>query len=313
MRNSLIDILICPHCLPDQNRLTEKRVSMDGDDIIEGELCCQKCGRRYPILDGIAFLEPGRSEYAMRENRYEKESVVSSYLWSHYADLLNDDEASDAYARWADLIDGISPGLFLDIGASVGRFSFEMSKKSDFVIGIDNSVAFIRTARQLMKHHQKTITLLEEGLLLREETIRFPRDWHNGNVEFIVGDAQALPFRSDAFSALSSLNLVDKIPFPIKHLTEMNRVARQHGAQFVFSDPFSWSQDVAEEKNWLGGRNNGTFSGRGMDNVIALLKGQEGILRPPWEIEDQGHIWWKIRTHRNHFELIRSCFVKAHR
>jgi hypothetical protein len=106
---------------------------------------------------------------------------------------------------------------------------------------------------------------------------------------------------------------VDKIPFPIKHLTEMNRVARQHGAQFVFSDPFSWSQDVAEEKNWLGGRNNGTFSGRGMDNVIALLKGQEGILRPPWEIEDQGHIWWKIRTHRNHFELIRSCFVKAHR
>lgn len=26
-----------------------------------------------------------------------------------------------------------------------------------------------------------------------------------------------------------------------------------------------------------------------------------------------GEVWWRIRTHANHFELIRSCYIQAHR
>ncbi len=312
MKKMLIGILICPSCLPEEHRLRENIVKREKDDIIEGCLTCERCGKTYLIQDGIAFLEPENSKEKRLDSRYETFPVLSSYLWSHYGDFLQDPEASAAYIQWAGLMRGNS-GFCLDIGSAVGRFTFEMSQKSDFVIGIDNSVSFIRTARGLMLSRQKQVLLSQEGLLTREVMLHLPDEWHTGNVEFIVGDAQALPFRSGFFSALASLNVIDKVPFPIKHLTEMNRVAKQMEVQFLFSDPFSWSKEVAKEENWLGGKENGMYSGRGMENIIDLLRGEKGQLLPEWKIEQHGNVWWKIRTHANHFELIRSCFVKAAR
>jgi hypothetical protein len=99
----------------------------------------------------------------------------------------------------------------------------------------------------------------------------------------------------------------------MSHLAETNRVARADQAQFLFSDPFSWSTEVAPEEDWLGGKPKGHFPGRGKDNIIALLEGKIGPLSPVWKVDAQGHIWWKIRTHSNHFEMIRSCFIKASR
>jgi SAM-dependent methyltransferase/uncharacterized protein YbaR (Trm112 family) len=312
VKRELIDMLICPSCLPHEHRLQEAVVEQRGEDIIAGVLTCGQCAGRYPIRDGVAFLDPAGGEEQKPDSRYESPLVLSSYLWSQFADLLQDAEASDAYTRWAHLMRADS-GVCLDIGGAVGRFAFEMSKKSDFVIGIDNSVAFIQTARDLLLQRRRKILLVEEGLLTGEVTLQLPADWNMAKVEFLVADALALPFRSRTFSALAGLNLIDKVPLPLKHLTEMNRVARERGAQFLFSDPFSWSREAAKEEDWLGGKETGLYAGRGMDNVTALLQGANGQLVPNWEIEQTGHVWWKIRTHANHFELIRSRFVKASR
>jgi SAM-dependent methyltransferase len=164
-----------------------------------------------------------------------------------------------------------------------------------------------------MIHGRKEGALRQEGLLSREETVVLPAAWQTDKVEFIVADALALPFRSGLFSALASLNLIDKVPHPLKHLQEMNRVARDGAAELLLSDPFSWSTETAREEDWLGGRDTGPYSGRAMDNIIALLQGANRQLLPAWRIVRQGHVWWKIRNHANHFELIRSCFVKADR
>jgi SAM-dependent methyltransferase len=265
----------------------------------------------YPIQQGLAFLDPELRE-ASATNRYETLPVLSSYLWSHYGDVLKDELATDAYRRWAELM-APQAGACLDTGSAVGRFSFEMAKKFDFVVGVDNSVSFIRTSRELMKRRRAELALPEEGVLTREELLIFPEDWRTGNTEFIVGDVQALPFRGGAFAGVSSLNVVDKVAKPLTHLAELNRLAQTQNAQLLFSDPFSWSKEVAPEEDWLGGKQNGHFSGRGQENVIALLEGKIGGLSPFWKVTEEGHIWWKIRTHRNHFELIRSCFIKASR
>ena len=82
---------------------------------------------------------------------------------------------------------------------------------------------------------------------------------------------------------------------------------------FSFSDPFSWSTEVAPEEDWLGGKPNGQFAGKGKNNIMALLEGKMGGLSPVWHVEAHGRMWWKIRTHSNHFELIRGCFIKASR
>lgn len=312
MKKELLDILICPSCLPEEIHLTEEIVSGDQGDIVEGTLKCKACGNKYPIHEGIAFLDPAHIGRPATSNRYETEPVVSSYLWSHYCDLLDDPNASQAYSTWAHMMEGNS-GLCLDIGSAVGRFSFDMTGKFNFVIGLDNSVAFVRAARELMIRRQKRIDLMDEGALTYEATLALPDEWESRKVEFIVGDALALPFPGGTFSALSSLNLLDKVPFPMRHLTEMNRTAAGTHAQFLFSDPFSWSEEVTGKENWLGGKQNGDYSGRGMDNVSSLLEGKDGIIQPRWETGQRGHVWWKIRTHTNHFELIRSCYLKASR
>ncbi len=311
MKKALLDLLICPRCLPEEHGLQETMAEADNEDIIEGTLKCKECGAMYPIQQGLAFLDPERRE-AFATNRYETLPVLSSYLWSHYGDVLQDELATDAYRRWAELMTPHG-GACLDTGSAVGRFSFEMAKKFDLVVGVDNSVSFIRTSRELMKQRRARLALPEEGVLTREVTLTLPEDWRTDNTEFIVGDAQALPFRAGAFAGVSSLNVVDKVPKPLSHLAELNRLAQRQDAQFLFSDPFSWSTDVAREADWLGGKQNGHFSGRGQDNVIALLEGKIGGLSPLWKVTEEGHIWWKIRTHRNHFELIRSCFIKASR
>lgn len=313
MKSLLLDLLICPTCLPLERELVCQIEERDGDDILTGFLKCKGCGTRYIIQDGIASLPPKiKGKKKEKPSKYESSSVVSSYLWSHFSDMLEETEASTAYKDWAALIEH-QDGMSLDAGCAVGRFTFEMSVKSDFAVGIDNSVFFISTARKLMKDRQLQFTIKEEGLLTREKRIQLPKTCSTEKVEFIVGDAQVLPFRSRAFSLLASLNLIDKVPLPLGHLEEMNRVARDKDAQFLLSDPYSWSSDIAKEENWLGGTHEGPFSGEGADNVVGLLAGEKGGLSPSWKIDRQGHVWWKIRTHRNHFEFIRSCFIKASR
>jgi hypothetical protein len=110
--------------------------------------------------------------------------------------------------------------MAIDEGSGVGRFTFEMSLKSDFTIGVDNSTVFIGCARELMMNRRMKIDLKEEGLLQREHTLTLPDSWDSRKIEFIVGDAQALPYPSSAFSSLASLNLVDKVPAPLRHMRD---------------------------------------------------------------------------------------------
>jgi uncharacterized protein YbaR (Trm112 family) len=313
MKSILTDLLICPACLPQENRLLCHIEEIAGDDILSGSLHCDQCGTRFPIQDGIAVLLPTiHRDNQKAPSKYEDAFVVSSYLWSHYGDFLEDADATAAYREWADLMNEDS-GFSLDAGCATGRFTFEMSEKCDFAVGIDNSRSFIRKTRQFMIEGKLDFSIPEEGRLMEQRTIRFPETWQRNKVEFIVGDAQAVPFRSGFFSSVSSLNLVDKVPLPLVHLKEMNRIAKERNSQFLLSDPFSWSSEIASELDWLGGTTNGSYPGRGMDNIVSLLMGEKRLVWPPWKIEKQGHVCWKIRNHRNHFELIRSCFVKASR
>jgi SAM-dependent methyltransferase/uncharacterized protein YbaR (Trm112 family) len=312
MKKILLDHLICPACLPDENGLILRATDVSDEDITQGELSCGICGQSFSIKDGLADLDPGRQGRGRTGSKYETPAVLSSYLWSHFGDLLGDELASDAYTQWAALVQP-HDGWCLDIGAAVGRFSFEMAAKCDFVVGLDNSVAFIQTARELIQYRQKDMVLADEGRLTTTAHLEFPAEWRTDNIEFIVADAQALPFRANRFSSVTSLNMVDKLPLPIDHLRESSRVAADSGAQFLLSDPFSWSTEAAREDNWLGGLDDGPFAGHGLDNITSLLQDSQECLAPAWSIDRQGQVWWKIRTHSNHFELIRSCFVKARR
>lgn len=306
----LLDLLICPACLPAEKPLRPAALTQAGGDVLAGRLECPGCNRHYPIEKGVAILLPEPKTAELRaSDRYESPAVIASYLWSHYGDLLGDPEATDAYARWAVLMAGTG-GPALDAGCAVGRLTFELGRHCELAIGIDRSLAFVRLSRRLKREGRFAFRLPLEGRLTEPKTIILPADWRRAHCEFLVADAQALPFPQGTFNGGCSLNMVDKLPRPRRHLEELSRVAVPVGAQLLFADPFSWSTTAAPAKEWLGGTTRGTFAGGGRENVRRLL---EVELSPPWQVTRADAVWWKLRSHRNHFELIRSITLLAER
>lgn len=312
MHKQLLDYLICPACLPKEQALDCQTKEQEGADILQASLSCPSCTTEFSITDGVGILTLANEQQESGDNKYEQDEVVSSYLWSHYGDLLKDDNWSDAYPHWSKQITPTS-GLGLDLGGAVGRFAFELAGKCDFAVGVDNSLAFIQTARKLLRDGKIAVHLKEEGTISREETIQLPKQWQKARVEWIVADALHLPFRKNSAAVVTSLNLIDKVPHPLQHLQEMDRVSAGQGAQLLLSDPFSWSEEVASPDEWLGGKEKGEYAGFGLDNVATLLTNAGDHFNGAWEQGEKGHVWWKIRTHRNHYELIRSCYLKTTR
>jgi SAM-dependent methyltransferase len=132
-------------------------------------------------------------------------------------------------------------------------------------------------------------------------------------VEFIVADALALPFPKSLFSTVSSVNILEKVPDPLQHLAEANRVLNEKDSMFLFSDPFSWDETVMDSELWLGGKANGKYGGRGMGNISRILSDGDGVFDPPMEIIDRKDIAWKIRKTANLWEYINSQSVVATR
>ncbi|MBI9074882.1 MAG: methyltransferase domain-containing protein [Desulfatibacillum sp.] len=309
MKKWLQNDLVCPECFSNTNPLDLiVREEINGD-IDEGDLVCTACGAKYEISDGVAIMLPQKTLPVLTETTgYNSQGMLSAYLWSHFSEFFNGPNATEAYAIWSSLFPDKN-GPAVDIGCAVGRLSFELSKTHSKVVGLDTSLSFIKRARRIMKEKSLHFDLILEGNITERRTCALNPRWRFDKVEFIVADALALPFPPDFFSTASSINILEKVPFPIKHLEDVNRVLQKKDSMFVFSDPFSWDASVSGPDLWLGGRNSGPYQGRGFENMERLLMGEGGVFDPPFEVSNKGDVVWKIRKTENLWEHIRSQYL----
>jgi len=306
MLTRLREILICPACLPRETGLELAVSEQVGEDVVQGRLTCPACGQVYPIEDGLAVLLPPQGHVPSVQSKYEEPRVVASYLWSHYADLRAAPESMAAHEALAAMFPPArgENDLALDAGCAVGRMTFELAGRGYFAVGLDLSRAFVETARNLAGSRELHYDEPIEGEITTGRVVDLPGRFTPGRAEFIQASVLAPPFRAGAFAALASCNILDKVPEPLSHLLELSRVGAP-GAALVFADPFSWSEDCAPKYRWLGGVTTGTYDCRGIQNVRTILAGQG------WRVEQDGFVWWKIRNHENHYELIRSLTLHA--
>lgn len=315
MKRWVVDKLICPECyaleMPLELIIREER----GDDVMDGELRCPDCDRCYPIRGGIAVILPEKTRAIMNsEAGYNSPPMVSSYLWSHFCDLFGDPQATDAYQVWSAALRP-STGIAVDVGCAVGRLSFELARTHEHVIGIDTSYAFIRRARQILSRRHLDFDMIIEGQLTEPREYAFDDDWDLGGVEFIVADALALPFRSHSFATVAAINILEKVPDPLRHLQEINRMLSASESTFLFSDPFSWDSAVSPPETWLSGNGNGSspYSQRGIDTLRRMFKGEFNVFEPPLEIAADGEVAWKIRKTAHLWEHITSQYLVGQR
>jgi len=313
MKRTLLPHLICPVCLPKEYPLRLSITKELDDEIETGLLTCPSCKQGFPVQDGIANLVSNPdSATSGGQWRYEEQEMTARYLWSQYGDLLGEQTAEAKENDWAGLLMQNGAAAF-EAGCAVGRLTFEMANRFGFSVGCDLSSSFIKTARRLARNRRLSFSLPLEGKLTESFNLQLPASWQTGNAEFIVADALRLPFAATSFDQVVSLNLLDRVSYPLAHLYEMNRVAGNQNSSFLFADPFSWSTSAAPEERWLGGTSTGPYPGRGLDNVRALLEGKSKVLMPAWKITRSGSRAWRMRTHRNHYEVINSDYLMATR
>ena len=311
MQEWVLEGLVCPDCLPDEHALEPKVFKQVSTDILEGELCCPRCGHCYPIQKGIAQVLPGQA----REHTggYDDPVMLSAYLWSHFGDLLSDARATDAYRLWASHFQP-RKGDALDVGCAVGRLSLDLSATHSRVIGVDTSTSFIAKAREILGTKELDFELIIEGRLTEHRHLPLHYGWNFQNVEYIVADAMALPFSRSRFASVAAINVLEKVPDPYQHLVEVNRVLEKQSSSFLFSDPFSWDPAFSSPERWLGGTNgNGTYSQRGIETMRRFFAGEFGVFDPPLRIQAQGDVSWRIRKTENLWEYITSQFLLGYR
>ena len=322
MKKWLIEHVVCPECIHSENGeadLMPEIMKDTEDDILEGSLRCTGCNSQYMIREGIAFIVPEKTlPHTKGSTGYNSKSMLSAYLWSHYAEFFDGpggagaSDATDAYQKWASLFTQ-THGWALDIGCSVGRLAFELSRTHSRVIGVDTSSTFIKKARQILKDRQLRFDLIIEGHITEERSCELDAAYHSDRVDFIVADAMALPFRTGRFDTAASVNILEKVPHPVQHLKEVNRILQKNPGNFLFSDPFSWDESVSDPDLWLSGRNSGPGKGRGMANICRIMAEDRDVFDPGFTIEATGDVLWKIRKTQHLWEHITSQFIFGRR
>jgi putative 4-mercaptohistidine N1-methyltranferase len=176
----------------------------------------------------------------------------------------------------------------LDIGCAVGRFSFELGRVADHVIGIDNSAPFIAAARQLARRRALTIRVQESGKLFSSRKLVLPKALASGSVEFHVRDAMDLSaFSASSFQIVAAINLLCRLPHPRRFLGQVRRLVAP-GGQLIIASPFSWLQQYTPRREWL-------------DDAEV-----QRALDPHFRLVRRRDLPFLIREHRRKYQLVVS-------
>jgi putative 4-mercaptohistidine N1-methyltranferase len=241
---------------------------------------------------------------------YETDEQVNEYLVFHYASLeqtlpwdFGPRQAYGFHSRLAQCIDASKlpeDSRALDLGCSVGRTSFELSRYCAQVVGIDYSQAFIEAAKRILQSGEIPLLLKREGQLGDALTNRLPQGVNPGRVRFLQGDAEALPDSIGRFDAITFANVLDRLPHPRVALDNLARIANP-GAQLVVCSPFTWWDEFTAPEERLGGFMRDGREVTSHDSIVAALE-------PDFALRETCDLPFLIREHERkyHFSVAQT-------
>jgi SAM-dependent methyltransferase len=235
----------------------------------------------------------------VKANPYETDRYLHEYLLFHYGkpkDLFPFQLIPPELLRFHERIreESLLPiansghTRALDIGCAVGRFSLELSRLTDEVIGIDNSEAFIRAARNIARRKAIDIQIHESGFDFSSRRVALPKGARPAKVRFQVGDAQNLgAIARHPFDIVAAINLICRLPSPSAFFRQLADLVSPRG-QMLIASPFSWLKEYTPRGQWL---------------TSADL---EKALHPHFRLNRRRDIPFVIREHRRKYQLVVS-------
>ena len=210
---------------------------------------------------------------------YEDQEILAQYLLFHYgsdAELMpysfRPKEALNFPKRCVSELVDFKGEKALDLGCSVGRSSFELTKHFDSVLGIDYSQAFIDSANELKQNKSTSFKIQDEGNLYRDVKVNLPGDVSAEKVSFLKGDAQALKkiLKEEHYDndLVLACNLLCRLPEPVAFLENMKNLVKK-GGKLILVSPYSWLEQFTDKEKWLS--KNSVSSKETIEHILSCL------------------------------------------
>lgn len=234
----------------------------------------------------------------MSANPYESERLLAEYLLFHYGtaeEILPPGapggmrEALDFAVRTTRHFSAGKVERTLDLGCAVGRSSYELSRDSREVLGIDFSASFIRAAGA-MADGPLAYRRLDEAHRGTDLLARLPDRLPEGKVSFETGDAMHLRPDLGDFDRVHAANLLCRLPEPKRLLERLPSLVRA-GGELVLATPCTWLGEFTPPENWPEG---------------STLEWLEGALGPHFQLLKVAEEPFLIRETARKFQWTRS-------
>jgi putative 4-mercaptohistidine N1-methyltranferase len=140
----------------------------------------------------------------------------------------------------------------LDLGCAVGRSTFELTRWSEEVIGIDLSRRFIQAAQSIQETGRIEIRRTEEGAIFTLLERELPPDIRRESCRFVLGDATEPKSGLGSFDVVLAANLIDRVSRPRNLLHALSGIVRP-GGHLIITSPYTWLEEFTPPGEWLGG------------------------------------------------------------
>jgi len=189
---------------------------------------------------------------------YESQSCLDQYLLFHYGNSLEIDPFQifpESFLNFAgrsvteNLDTTKGRGRALDLGCSVGRSCFELSRFCDEVVGIDYSNQFISAAETIRVEGSVKFNRLQEGSQFNSYIAQMPKGSRPERISFEVGDALQLPDGIGKFDVIHAANLLCRLSNP-DHLLKKLPAIMNEGGVLIITTPCTWIGEFTPKENW---------------------------------------------------------------
>lgn len=314
----------------------------EGDFVLEGFLVCSNadCRHTYPVLEGVPVVlkdvegwwhseksklscvasnTPEMHKYfdtlsLSEPNQHAARCLLSTYMDLHYGalDIVPSALAASANpgAFWEIVVKMARPKTetkyqrVLDLGCSVGRYTFELARFSELSIGMDLNFNAVSSAARFQRTKKVRYERRKHGRCFEEiQTSYSPLQ----NVLLLVGDALDPPFLAESFDLVAGLNLLDNVRLPLVLIGQMDALLRR-GGELILSSPYEWRADICEPVEWL--------ENDVMDGPTTVRKILEGNLFPRMGLkyqvlQESSDVPWALRHHERYWSLFLVHLIKA--
>ncbi len=205
---------------------------------------------------GFRYIE-SESEVKRDFDIYETDDLVSQYCEFHYGedyfDVPNFPKSIVDYT--IEVISQSPRNRALDIGCSVGRSAFELSKIYKEVDALDFSARFIQIGSQMQQLGRLRYERKEEGELstFQERTLKqIGINQLNCKINFLQQDACNMKARFKDYDLVLAVNLIDRLSQPDRFLIDIGKRINI-GGYLVMASPYTWLEEFTKKEKWLGG------------------------------------------------------------